>query len=174
VRHLVQGSVRTVDGRIIISVQLIDGVTDTTLWAERYERPLSDLFTVQEEVRRKILLHLGLKLTPQEEDQLQRLYTPSLEAYNSVARGMELFFRGWTPADNAKEQQFYEQAIALDPYYALAHAMMGYARWRQWAAQPVPDPQLLDQVFALTRQALALDDSLARPCARTLGYSLSL
>jgi adenylate cyclase len=160
VRYIVQGSVRTVGGRIFITVQLIDGTTGMHVWAERYERPLQDLFTVQEEVRRKILLHLGLKLIPQEEERLQHLYTPSLEAYNFVAHGMELFFRGVTLSDNANEQQFYERAIALDRNYALAYAMLGFARWRQWLRQPVPDPRLLDQIFTLAQQALALDDSL--------------
>jgi hypothetical protein len=69
---------------------------------------------MQEEVRRKILVHLGLKLTPEEEERLQRTYTPSLEAYSYVTRGVESLLRG-TPAENARARQLFERASALAP-----------------------------------------------------------
>ena len=75
VRYVLEGSVRKTGDHMLITAQLIDGATGGHVWADRYDRPLHDLFTVQEEVRRKILVHLGLKLTPEEEERLQRVYT---------------------------------------------------------------------------------------------------
>lgn len=69
VRYVVDGSVRKVGDRLLITAQLVDGITGQEVWAERYDRAPQDLFAVQEEVRRKILVHLGLKLTPEEEEQ---------------------------------------------------------------------------------------------------------
>jgi adenylate cyclase len=167
VRYILEGSVRKAGERILITAQLIDGTTGGHVWAERYERPLQDLFTLQEEVRRKILVHLGLKLTPEEEERLQRTYTPSLEAYSHVTRGIEALLR-FTPAENARARQLFEKAIALDPTYAVAYAGLGMTYSAEWAAQWSHDPQVLDRAFELARQALALDDS-SPPAHELLG-----
>jgi adenylate cyclase len=166
-RYVLEGSVRKAGDRVLITAQLSDGTTGGYVWAERYERPLHDLFAVQEEVRRKILVHIGLKLTPEEEERLQRTYTPNLEAYNDVARALEFFVR-LTPTDSAQAQQLLEKAIALDPSYAVAYAVLGLVYWVEWVAQWSDDPQLLERAFALAQQALALDDSLP-PAHELLG-----
>jgi adenylate cyclase len=134
VRYVVEGSVRKIEDRLLITAQLVDGVTGKYVWAERYERLPQDLFAVQEEVRRKILVHLGLKLTPEEEERLQRAYTPNLEAYDHYARALEAYLR-LTPADNAQARRLCEQAIALDPSYAAAYPLMGLTYWVEWTAQ---------------------------------------
>src|SRR5712692_2589572 len=121
-RYVLEGSVRTVGDRVLISAQLSDGTTGGYVWADRYDRPFQDLYAVQEEVRRKILVHIGLKLTPGEEERLQRTYTSNLEAYNDAARAFEFLGR-LTPTDYAQAQQLLEKAIALDPSYAVAYAM---------------------------------------------------
>ena len=167
VRYVLEGSVRKAGDHILITAQLIDGTTGEHVWAERYDRPLSDLFAMQEEVRRKILVHLGLKLTPEEEERLQRTYTPSLEAYSYVTRGIESFLR-ITPAENARARQLWEQAIALDPTYAVAYAGMGLTYWVEWVSQWNQDPQALEQAFTLAQRALALDDS-SPPAHELLG-----
>jgi adenylate cyclase len=159
VRYIVQGSVRTGGDRTLITAQLIDGTSGVQVWGERYERPLRELFAVQEEVRHKILLHVGLKLTPQEEEHLQSTYTPNLEAYNYIARACEAFFRiPATPKSNAQARQLAEQAITLDPNYALAYSLQGFTYWAEWVAGN-PDPQLLERAFTRAQQALSLDDS---------------
>src|SRR5262245_18748210 len=109
VRYVLEGSVRKTGDHMLITAQLIDGTTGGHVWADRYDRPLRDLFTVQEEVRRKILVHLGLKLTPEVEDRLQRVYTSNFDAYNYVAHARESYLR-ITPADNTQARQLCEKA----------------------------------------------------------------
>jgi TolB-like protein len=167
VRYVLEGSVRTIGDRILITAQLVDGPTGGHVWAERYERPLDDLFAVQEEVRRKILVHLGLKLTPEEEERLQRAYTPNLEAHNYVAHAFESYLR-LTPADNAQAQQLCEKALALDPSYAVAYALLGFTYVQTWVNLWTQDSKVLDRAFELAQRALALDDSLP-PAHELLG-----
>jgi adenylate cyclase len=157
VRYVLEGSVRETGTRILITAQLVDGNTGGHEWADRYDRPLHDLYAVQEEVRRKILLHLGLKLRPEDEERLQRTYTPNLAAYNDAMHAMESVWRG-TPADNAQARQLCEKAVALDPSYAVAYAIQGFAYVQAWVNQWTQDPQVLERAFALAQQALALDD----------------
>jgi adenylate cyclase len=159
VRYVLEGSVRKAGDRVLITAQLNDGTTGGYVWAERYERPLQDLFAVQEEVRRKILVHLGMKLTPEEHARLERIYTRSLEAHSYYLRGFESGFRS-TPTDNAQARRLCEQAIALDPTYAPAYAVLGMNTAIGWFAQWSHDPQALEQAFTLAQKALALDDSL--------------
>jgi adenylate cyclase len=128
---------------------------------------MQDFYAMQEEVRRKILVHLGLKLTPKEEERLQRIYTPSLEAYSCVTRGIEAYQRG-TPTELARARQLFERASVLDPAYAVAYAALGMTHWVEWFAQWNPDPQALEQAFTLAQKALALDDSLP-PAHELLG-----
>lgn len=158
VQYIVEGSVRKIDERLLITAQLVDGATGRQLWAERYERPPQDLFVAQEEVRRKIVVQLGLKLTPEEEARLQRTYTPNLEAYNYVAQARESYVR-LTPADNARSRECYEKAIALDPSYAVAYAGLGFTYAQAWGNFWTQDPQTLDRVFDLAQKALSLDAS---------------
>ncbi len=157
VRYVLEGSVRGIGDRILINAQLVDAATGGHVWADRYDRPLHDLYAVQGEVGRKILLHLGLKLRPEDEERLQRTYTPNLQAYNDAMHAMESVWRG-TPADNAQARQLSEKAIALDPSYAVAYAIQGFAYVQAWGNQWTQDPQVLERAFALAQQALALDD----------------
>jgi len=84
---------------------------------------------------------------------LQRAYTPNLEAYNSVTHAVESFLY-FTPAENAQARQLCEKAIALDPSYAVAYALMGFTYWLEWLAQWSDDPQTLERAFTLAQQAL--------------------
>lgn len=158
VQYVVEGSVRKIGDRLLIAAQLVDGETGKQLWAERYDRPPQDLFAVQEEVRHKIVVQLGLKLTPEEEAKLQRSYTPNLEAYNYLAHAREAYVRV-TPTDNATARQLCEKAVALDPSYAVAYAMLGFTYAQAWGNYWTKDPQALDRVFELSQKALALDAS---------------
>ncbi len=167
VRYVLEGSVRKVGDHVLITAQLVDGATGEYTWTERYDRPLHDLFAVQEEVRRKILVHLGLKLTPEEEERLQRIYTPNLEAHNYVAHAFESYLR-LTPTDNAQARLLCEKAITLDPAYATAHALLGFTYVQRWVSLWTQDPEMLERAFELAQRALALDDSLP-PAHELLG-----
>jgi adenylate cyclase len=159
VRYVLEGSVRKSDGKVRITAQLIDATTGGHLWSGRYDRELKDIFALQEEIRRKIIVYLALRLTGVEGERLAHLYTTSPEAYDYYLRGMEYFWR-FTKEAHAQARQMYKKAIELDPAYALAHMLLGWTYLQEWVLQWSQDPQTLEWAFALVQKALALDDSL--------------
>src|SRR5262245_33183753 len=93
VRYILEGSVRKAGERVRITAQLIDAVADHHLWAERYDRSLTDIFALQDEIVQKIVTTLKLQLTLQEQGWIMRKYTDNLEAYDAFLRGVEYFWR---------------------------------------------------------------------------------
>ncbi|MBI3799125.1 MAG: adenylate/guanylate cyclase domain-containing protein, partial [Deltaproteobacteria bacterium] len=87
VAYVLEGSVRKVGTQVRITAQLIDATTGFHLWTERYDRPLQDIFALQDEIRQKIVLALKVKLTPEEQERFQRAPTNNLEAYDFYLRG---------------------------------------------------------------------------------------
>jgi adenylate cyclase len=159
VRYVLEGSVQRSADRVRITVQLIDATRDQHIWAERYDRPVTDLFALQDEIVQKIITTLRLQLTLQEQGLVVRKTTNNLGAYDSLLRGVEYFNRQ-TPGANTQARQLFEQAVALDPTYAEAYAWLGHTYWLEWWAQWNPNPQTLEQALALAHRANALDDSL--------------
>ena len=124
VRYVLEGSVRKADEQVRITAQLIDATTGYHLWSEQYDRPLKDIFALQDEIVQKIVTTLKLQLTLQEQGYIVRKHTDNLEAYDDFLRGMEYFWR-FTKEANAQARQMFEKAIALDPQYAEAYAWLG-------------------------------------------------
>ena len=168
VRYVLEGSVRKTEKQVRISVQLVDARSDHHLWAERYDRPLTDIFAVQDEMVQKIVTTLQLQVTLAEQGVLTHKGTNTLEAYDAYLRGLESYLRR-TQEANAQARQLCERAIALDPRYAEAHALQGRTYLREWLWGWNQDPQTLEQALVFARQAIALDGSL--PMAhRLLAY----
>jgi adenylate cyclase len=167
VRYIMEGSVRKAGERVRISAQLIDAMTDHHLWAERYDRPLADIFTVQDEIRQKIVLALKVKLTPEEQARFKRAPTNNLEAYDYFLRGWQLAFRT-TKETNIQARQMFEKAIELDPQYAAAYAGLGLTYFMEWLSQWSADPQNVKRATEISQQAIVLDDALPGPHS-TLG-----
>src|SRR5207249_3707562 len=159
VRYVLEGSVRKADSQVRITAQLIDATTGGHLWSERYDRPLQDIFALQDEVVQKIVTTLKLQLTVQEQGILVRKTTDNLETYDYYLRGREYFGR-YTQETNAQAQQMFEKALELDPQYAEAYAFLGWTYLAEWGLQWSQDLQALERALALTQQAVALDDSL--------------
>jgi adenylate cyclase len=130
VQYVLEGSTRRADNRVRINTQLIDATTGHHLWAERYDRPLRDLFVLQDEVRQKIVFALKVKLTPEEQERFQRFPTDNLEAYDYVLRGAEYQYR-FTKEANAQARQMFEKAIARVISFAL-YAAKGRAFSGSW------------------------------------------
>src|SRR5262249_22362218 len=158
---VLEGSVRRADNQVRITAQLIDATTGGHLWSERYDRPLQDIFALQDDVVGKIVTTLKLQLTLQEQGILVRKTTDNLEAYDDYLRGREQFNR-YTQETNAQARQVFEKALALDPQYAEAYAFLGWTYFREWSFQWSQDPQALDEALALAQRAVAVDDSLAQ------------
>src|SRR5712692_1593368 len=159
VRYVLEGSVLKADNQVRINAQLIDATTGYHLWSERYDRPLQNILTLQDEIVQKIVTTLKLQLTLQEHGWIMRKHTDNLEAYDYFLRGMESYGR-YTKEANAQARQMFEKAIALDPQYAEAYAWLGATYWLEWGWRWSADPQTLERALALAQKALALDDSL--------------
>src|SRR5438876_3839604 len=113
VRYVLEGSVLKADGQVRITAQLIDASTGYHLWSERYDRPLKDILTLQDEIVQKIVTTLRLQLAVQEVGDIVHKHTDNLEAYDAFLRGQEYFLR-FTKEANAQARQMFEKAGALD------------------------------------------------------------
>jgi serine/threonine protein kinase/Flp pilus assembly protein TadD len=115
--YVLEGSIRRAGSRVRITVQLVEVSTRHSVWAERYDRQLEDVFAIQEEIARSIAQALRITLTPQEEKTIARKPTENPQAYDFYLRG-----RSYTRRENMDYgMQMFEQAIQLDPNFALAH-----------------------------------------------------
>ena len=159
VRYVLEGSVRKANGRVRITAQLVDATTEGHLWAERYDRDLKDIFTLQDEVAQKIVAALAVKLTEDEQKRLVRKYTDNMEAYDALLQGLE-YKNHYTKEANLQARQMFERAIDLDPEFALAYALLGLTHAQEWSLGWSQDPQSLEQAIELAQRAIALDDSL--------------
>jgi TolB-like protein/Flp pilus assembly protein TadD len=160
VQYVLEGSVRKADDQVRTTAQLVDATTGHHLWAERYDRPLKDIFTLQDELRQKIITALKVKLLPEEQARFQRAPTHNLEAYDYYLRGVESY-RRLTPEANIQAQQMFARAIELDPRYAAASAFLSLTCMARWLLLWSQDPQLVDQALSAVQRALVLDDTLA-------------
>jgi len=124
VKYVLQGSVRKQGGKVRITVQLADAATGAELWAERYDRPLRDVFAVQDEIVRRIVTTLNLQLNLAQEGIVIPRSTENLEAYDDLLRGADDLL-SFTKDGNTKAREMYEKAIALDPKYAMPYAALG-------------------------------------------------
>lgn len=166
---ILEGSVRRAGGRVRITAQLIHGRSDRHLWSETYDRDLEDIFSVQDEIARRIVDALAIQLTPRQQRALSRdQTTASLEAYDFYLRGRHYFWRG----DMHFAQQTFEKAIDLDPFYALAWA--GLADAHSWSCMWIErTPAHLRGADEASRKALELAPQLAEAHAAR-GFALSL
>ena len=130
VTHVVEGSVRRAGNRVRITAQLIVAADRSQLWSERYDRELSDVFAVQDEISSAITRALQVKLLPSAG--LRSRYVPKLAAYEAYLQA-KYHDAKVTPESIETSKRFYESAIALDPEFALAH--VGLASY--WVAQTV-------------------------------------
>src|SRR6201987_4450737 len=116
--YVLEGSIRRAGNRVRITAQLVEASTRHSVWAERYDRQLEDVFAIQEEIARSIAQALRITLTPQEEKTIARRPTENPQAYDFYLRG-----RSYARRENLDYGlQMFEQAIQLDPNFALAHA----------------------------------------------------
>jgi serine/threonine protein kinase/tetratricopeptide (TPR) repeat protein len=119
--YVLAGSVRRSGTRLRITGQLIDTSTDFPMWSERYDRELKDVFEVQDEIALKIAEALRITLSPQEEKELASKPTENLQAYDLYLRGKS-YARRLTRQDTEFALQMFENAVALDPNFAMAYA----------------------------------------------------
>jgi serine/threonine protein kinase/Tfp pilus assembly protein PilF len=123
---LLEGSVRRAGDRVRIVAQLIDAATDQHLWAETYDRQLTDIFAIQTDVALHIAAALKAELSREEQTRIRKEPTSDLQAYELYLQGRHWLVR-WTPTSLQRAIEYFSQAIAQDPGYALAHAGVAMA-----------------------------------------------
>jgi len=148
VTHVLEGSVRMVGNKVRVDVQLIDGRSDTQLWSETYDREMTDIFALQDEITLAVVHQL--KVTLLNDTLPVRRSTKSLEAYNAYLRG-RFYWNEGDPTDLEKARQNFERALELDPDYALAHAAMA----DYYSALPFYSSSRPDDVFPKAKAAVA-------------------
>jgi adenylate cyclase len=159
VRYVLEGSVQKAAEKLRITAQLIDAITGRHLWAERYDRDLKEIFKLQDEVTVKIMSAVGAKLTRGEQARLLAKGTENLDAYLKVLEGYEYWHRHGKEG-NLQARKLAEEAIALDPNYPSAHALLGSAsRMDVWLGLSKSREQSLQEAVELLQKALAIDES---------------
>jgi adenylate cyclase len=159
VRFVLEGSIRKSGNRVRITAQLIDAESGGHLWAERFDRDLTDIFATQDEVVEKIVRALAVTLSQGEEKRLGRRGTAKIEAYEAYLRGRQLLSRSTREAI-AQARAMYRRAIELDPTYAVPHAGLALTGISNYVSDWTDDPGAeLDEAERWARRALELDDS---------------
>ena len=158
VRFVLEGSIRKAGNRVRITAQLIDAASGGHLWAERFDRDLTDIFATQDEVVEKIVGALAVNLTHGEAKRLRRRGTASVEAYETWLRARECLNRS-TRDGVAQAKTIYRRAIELDPNFAVAHAGLTLALIADYVSDWAEDPaQALDEAERWGRRAVELND----------------
>jgi adenylate cyclase len=158
VRYVLEGSVRRAGDQLRISAQLIDGSTGAHIWAERYDRPLDNVFAVQDDITRQIVQALHLEMTQTERDRVMRQYTDDVQAYDDylLARSLRADL---TKERREESRRLLERAIARDPNFAAAYAELSWVHHQAWESGWGGDTSR-DLALELAQKAVALDASL--------------
>jgi adenylate cyclase len=159
VSHVLEGSVRKAGGRVRITAQLVDAATNDSVWAERYDRDLNDIFALQDEISQAIVKALKLKLLPEEKKAIEQRGTTDPEAYNLLLMARQHYATGneFDVRRNEAIIRLCRRATEIDPNYAHAWALMAVG---QMLIRFATGGQGEDGLVAAER-ALALDPNLA-------------
>jgi adenylate cyclase len=172
VRYVLEGSVQKAGERVRINAQLVDGLTGLHIWAERYDRKISDIFALQDDITNQVVTALEVKLTEGEAARVSRRQTENTEAYELFRRGLEHQRRA-TKTDNDQARRLFEKAVAVDPSFADAWCFLGYTHQEDWYfGWSENATQSLEQATTLAQKAIALDDS--SPCPYMLLETIHL
>ncbi|MDQ1639786.1 MAG: hypothetical protein QOF62_3125 [Pyrinomonadaceae bacterium] len=168
VQAILNGRVAQRGDQLTLSLELIDAQTENVIWSEQYNRRQSDLTTLQSEIARDVSSKLKTKLSGADEQRLAKTYTTNADAYRLYLQG-RFYWNKREEKDFRKAVEFYNQAIALDPNYALAYAGQAdtYALLGTFGFMPPNEGVPKAREYA--RQAVSLDSGLAEPHT-TLGY----
>ncbi|MGC1388198.1 MAG: TIR domain-containing protein [Steroidobacteraceae bacterium] len=168
VRYILEGSVRRMGARIRINAQLIDTGSGSHVWAEKFDRDLAELFTVQDQVVQTIVSTLVGRVQVSDTERARRKPPASLEAYECVLQGNAL---SWEDPDGAMEAaRLFEKAIEIDPGYGLAHALLGSIQYGKWQDDPGNSDAALHEAVTMLKRAVELDESEST-CFALLGWA---
>jgi TolB-like protein/Tfp pilus assembly protein PilF len=160
VSNILEGSVRRSGNRVRVNVQLIDANTDEHVWANDYDRDVTDVFAIQSDLAREIANALQAKLSPEEKSQMTRKPTENGEAYLAFVQAHDLSCAYEDPAKLKQSEQLYQRAVDLDPNFALALAR--YSQLESWIARDIDRaPERREKARTLAERALELQPDLS-------------
>ena len=162
VRYIARGSVRRSKSRIRITAELIDAKTERTIWGERFDRKIDDVFDILDEVTECIVAATAVMIESQERRRMVQAIPSDLEAYGAVLQGQHYIFK-YTRKDNKKAQRCYEFALERDDGYARASAALSRTLNINWRYSWATDTETaLDHALSYARRAVDLDPTDAR------------
>ena len=161
VRYVLEGSVQKSGDKLRITAQLIDAKTGNHLWSERYDRDLKDLFALQDDITKKVITALQVKLTAGQAASILGKGTKNLEAYLKMMQGRHHVLR-FNRNDNEVARQLYDEAIALDPNYVGVYVRLAWTYYneanRGWTDTPMKS---YEKTVELAKKAISLDEQSA-------------
>jgi len=161
VKYVLEGSVRKSENTVRITAQLIDALKGTHLWAEKYDRDLQNIFAIQDDITREIIVALKVELTEGEQARIWSGGTQNTKAQEKAFESLE-HFRRFNPDEVILCRKKAEEALALDPNYPFAVAMLAWSHlieeWIGWSKSP---GESMKKVVELGKKALALDENNA-------------
>jgi len=162
VAHILEGSVQKSGEAVRVNVQLIKAANDSHLWADTFDRKLTDIFSVESEVAKAIADRLRAKLTGREEQVIAAKPTDNPEAYDAYLRGLAYTFRaGNTPANSLGAQKYLKEAVRLDPKFAVGWARLSFVDSRSYITQTLqPTVALREEARHAAETALNLQPNL--------------
>lgn len=155
VRYMVEGSIRRMGGRLRITVQLIDAVTGNHVWAEKFDREITEIFAVQDQVVRTIVSTLVGRVMAATVERASRKPPASMAAYECVLKGNAL---PWDdPAGAEEATRLFAKATEIDPGYGFAHALLANMYGRKWIYDLDHSDAALEEAYKLAHRAIELD-----------------
>src|SRR5438132_1687402 len=162
VAHIVEGSVQKSGNAVRVNVQLINALTDTHIWADTFDRKLTDIFSVESEIAKAIADQLRAKLTGRESEIITATATENAEAYDNYLRGLAYTLKaGNTSANLINAQKYFKAAVQLDPKFALSWAQLSYVDAVGYITLNLtPTPELREEARQAAATALSLQPGL--------------
>jgi adenylate cyclase len=158
VHYVLEGSVRRAGDKVRITAQLIDGNTENHVWAEKYDRELKDIFSVQDDVTQKVVSELAVALTATESDRLPRKHTKNFEAYDMYLRTKKELY-GQKKENTLKALEMSQRVTDLDPNFAGGYQIQSFLLSRAirfgWSESPSED---LEKALELAQKAISVDE----------------
>jgi TolB-like protein/class 3 adenylate cyclase/Tfp pilus assembly protein PilF len=159
--HILEGSVQKSGDAVRVNVQLIKAATDSHVWADIFDRKLTDIFSVESDVAKAIAEQLRAKLTGQEEQVIAAKPTDNPEAYDAYLRGLAYSLKPLLPANLLAAQKYLREAVRLDPKFALSWALLSYVEARGYLTSVLqPTVALREEARQAAETALALEPNL--------------
>src|SRR5438874_4386451 len=172
VAHIIEGSVQKISDAVRVNVHLINAANDSHLWADTFDRKLTDIFSVESEVAKAIADQLRAKLSGQEAQVIAAKPTDDVEAYDAYLRGLAYTLKTFPTRANAlAAQKYFKEAVRLDPKFALSWALLSIVDSRNYVTQSLqPTVALCEEARQAAETALSLQPNLGEALLATGNY----